>query len=92
MIAAKEIACALARVAQGNIEPLPRRDAERDPDKLRLHRIEAACLPENVASMTLLERNGFRREGLARAYLRINGAWRDHVLYGLLEPEAARLG
>jgi len=59
---------------------------------LRLHRIEAACLPENIASMTLLERNGFQREGLARAYLRINGAWRDHVLYALLESEAARLG
>jgi ribosomal-protein-alanine N-acetyltransferase len=57
---------------------------------LRLHRIEAACLPENVASMTLLERNGFRKEGLARAYLRIDGAWRDHVLYALLEHEAPR--
>ena len=57
---------------------------------LRLHRIEAACLPENIASMTLLERNGFQREGLARAYLRIDGAWRDHVLYALLEREAPR--
>ena len=59
---------------------------------LRLHRIEAACLPENSASQTLLEHNGFQREGLARAYLRINGAWRDHLLYALVEPEAARLG
>jgi ribosomal-protein-alanine N-acetyltransferase len=59
---------------------------------LRLHRIEAACLPENSASQTLLERNGFQREGLARSYLRINGAWRDHLLYALVEPEAARLG
>jgi ribosomal-protein-alanine N-acetyltransferase len=59
---------------------------------LRLHRIEAACLPENAASMGLLERNGFEREGLARAYLKINGAWRDHVLYALLEPEATRFG
>ncbi len=57
---------------------------------LRLHRIEAACLPENIASMTLLEHNGFRREGLARAYLRIDGSWRDHVLYALLEHEASR--
>lgn len=57
---------------------------------LRLHRIEAACLPENVASMTLLERNGFRREGMARAYLKIDGAWRDHVLYALIEHEAPR--
>jgi ribosomal-protein-alanine N-acetyltransferase len=59
---------------------------------LRLHRIEAACLPENVASKALLERNGFRREGLASAYLKINGAWRDHLLYALVEPEAGRLG
>jgi [ribosomal protein S5]-alanine N-acetyltransferase len=57
---------------------------------LRLHRLEAACLPENIASMTLLERNGFQREGLARAYLRIDGVWRDHVLYALLEYEAPR--
>ena len=57
---------------------------------LRLHRIEAACLQENRPSMALLERNGFRREGLARAYLRIDGAWRDHVLYALLENEAPR--
>jgi ribosomal-protein-alanine N-acetyltransferase len=59
---------------------------------LRLHRIEAACLPQNIASMSLLERNGFQREGLARAYLKINGAWRDHVLYARIEPEAPRLG
>jgi ribosomal-protein-alanine N-acetyltransferase len=59
---------------------------------LRLHRIEAACLPENTASQTLLERNGFQREGLARGYLRINGAWRDHLLYALVEPEATRFG
>ena len=58
---------------------------------LRLHRIEAACLPENTASQALLERNGFQREGLARGYLRISGAWRDHLLYALVEPEATRL-
>src|SRR5277367_3542748 len=55
---------------------------------LRLHRIEAACLPENAASQTLLERNGFQREGLARGYLRINGAWRDHLLFALVESDA----
>jgi len=58
---------------------------------LRLHRLEAACLPENIASRTLLERNGFTREGLARSYLKINGAWRDHLLYGLIETEVGRL-
>ncbi|HLJ71309.1 MAG TPA: GNAT family protein [Roseiarcus sp.] len=55
---------------------------------LRLHRIEAACIPDNVASARVLERNGFRKEGFARAYLRINGAWRDHLLFALLESDA----
>jgi ribosomal-protein-alanine N-acetyltransferase len=41
--------------------------------------------------MALLERNGFRREGLARAYLKINDAWRDHVLFALVDGEATRL-
>jgi len=54
---------------------------------LGLHRIEAACLPHNDASVSLLERCGFKREGLARAYLRINGLWQDHVLYALLETD-----
>jgi ribosomal-protein-alanine N-acetyltransferase len=57
---------------------------------LRLHRIEAACIPNNVASARVLERNGFQKEGFARAYLRINGAWRDHLLFGLVEGEASR--
>ena len=60
-------------------------------DTLRLHRIEAACIPDNAPSIALLERNGFRREGFARAYLKINDAWRDHVLLALLEGEATRL-
>jgi ribosomal-protein-alanine N-acetyltransferase len=54
---------------------------------LRLHRIEASCLPHNVASTKLLERTGFTREGYARAYLRIDGVWQDHLLYGLLETD-----
>jgi [ribosomal protein S5]-alanine N-acetyltransferase len=55
---------------------------------LRLHRIEAACIPDNVASARVLERNGFQKEGFARAYLRINGVWRDHLLFALLEGDA----
>jgi ribosomal-protein-alanine N-acetyltransferase len=55
---------------------------------LRLHRIEASCLPHNVASIKLLERVGFTREGFARAYLRINGIWQDHLLYALLETDS----
>ncbi len=54
---------------------------------LRLHRIEAACLPENEPSIRLLEGVGFKREGYARSYLRINGEWRDHVLFCLLETD-----
>ena len=60
-------------------------------DTLRLHRVEAACIPDNAPSIALLERNGFRREGFARAYLKINDAWRDHILLALLEGEAKRL-
>jgi len=60
-------------------------------DSLRLHRIEAACIPDNAPSIALLERNGFQREGFARAYLKIDDAWRDHVLLALLEGEAKRL-
>ena len=57
---------------------------------LRLHRVEAACLPENAASVRLLESVGFRREGLARSYLRINGEWRDHLLFAILETDPVR--
>ena len=48
---------------------------------LRLHRVEAACVPTNQPSIRLLEKNGFEREGFARRYLCINGVWADHYLY-----------
>jgi len=54
---------------------------------LGLHRIEAACLPENEPSKNLLLKLGFRQEGLARRYLQINGDWRDHALFALLADE-----
>ena len=54
---------------------------------LGLHRVEAACLIANAASARLLENNGFRYEGEARAYLRINGNWQDHKLYALLASD-----
>lgn len=50
---------------------------------MRLNRIEAACIPENERSIRVLEKAGFQREGLLRSYLRINGAWRDHILYAI---------
>ena len=54
---------------------------------LRLHRLEAACIPTNVASIALLERSGFQREGYARQYLCINGTWQDHLLYARIKDE-----
>lgn len=59
---------------------------------LRLHRLEAACMPDNGASRRVLERNGFVAEGLARRYLRINGAWEDHLIHALTEEDAALKG
>jgi ribosomal-protein-alanine N-acetyltransferase len=55
--------------------------------KLDLSRIEAACLPENVASRGLLESSGFKYEGVAQSYLQINGRWRTHVLYAALRSD-----
>ncbi len=52
--------------------------------KLKLCRIEAACLPENIRSSRLLERAGFTQEGYLRQYLEINGTRQDHVLFSLL--------
>jgi ribosomal-protein-alanine N-acetyltransferase len=51
---------------------------------LRLHRLEAACIPSNTASIRLLEKVGFVREGYAREYLCINGLWQDHLLFAHL--------
>ena len=56
-------------------------------EKRGFHRIEAACLPTNEPSKRLLERVGFKQEGYARSYLNINGQWRDHLLYALLETD-----
>jgi ribosomal-protein-alanine N-acetyltransferase len=54
---------------------------------LRLHRLEAACIPTNKPSIALLEKVGFEREGYARGYLCINGAWQDHLLYARLKTD-----
>lgn len=56
-------------------------------DRLGLHRVEAACVPGNVASRGLLRKCGFREEGLARDYLRIGGAWADHLLFAILATD-----
>jgi len=56
-------------------------------DTLRLHRLEAACMPTNQASIRILERAGFKREGYARKYLSIAGRWEDHLLYAFLDQD-----
>jgi ribosomal-protein-alanine N-acetyltransferase len=61
-------------------------------DDLNLHRVEAACVPENVASRRVLEKAGFQLEGRARAYLKINGNWADHLLFGVVNDGAGRGG
>ncbi|MFC6476327.1 ribosomal protein S5-alanine N-acetyltransferase [Pseudomonas asuensis] len=52
----------------------------------KLHRIMANYIPHNARSAQLLKRLGFEREGYARAYLKINGVWEDHVLNALINP------
>ena len=54
---------------------------------LDLSRIESACLPENTASRGLLEKCGYKYEGVAQSYLQINGRWRNHVLYANLRGD-----
>lgn len=56
-------------------------------EELSLNRVEAACQPDNGPSKALLEKVGFTREGFARAYLKINGAWRDHLLFGFVNGD-----
>ncbi len=55
--------------------------------RMDLSRLEAACLPENVASRGVLESCGFKYEGVAQSYLQINGRWRNHVLYANLRSD-----
>ena len=61
-------------------------------DDLKLHRVEAACVPVNLASRRVLEKAGFALEGQARAYLKINGDWADHLLFGVVNDGAGRGG
>ena len=59
-------------------------------DGLRLHRVEAACLPHNVPSRSLLSRTGFQQEGYARQYLLIDGKWQDHLLFAMVRDDRRR--
>lgn len=57
---------------------------------LGLNRVEAACQPENLASRNLLESLCFTNEGVARDYLFINSAWRDHLLFAIIASDYLR--
>ncbi|MBN8529628.1 MAG: GNAT family N-acetyltransferase [Caulobacterales bacterium] len=59
-------------------------------DTLDLHRVEASCLPANLPSRRVLQKSGFRQEGEAKAYLKINGAWADHLLFGVVSDDWVR--
>ena len=54
---------------------------------LDISRIQAGCLPENAPSRSLLEKSGFKYEGVAQSYLQIAGRWRNHVLYANLRRD-----
>jgi len=56
-------------------------------EQVNISRLESACLPENVASRGVLEKCGFKYEGVAQAYIQINGRWRTHVLYAQLRND-----
>lgn len=60
--------------------------------RMNLHRIEAACIPDNDRSIRLLEKAGFEREGYMKSYLKIRGEWRDHLLYALVPNKNNRYG
>ena len=59
-------------------------------ERLALHRLEAACLPSNTPSRSLLAKAGFQQEGYAREYLCIDGRWQDHVLFAILRDDWQR--
>jgi len=61
-------------------------------EELRLHRLEAACLGSNDPSKGVLHSTGFQYEGHARRHLRIDGAWRDHVLFAILADDPRPYG
>jgi ribosomal-protein-alanine N-acetyltransferase len=55
--------------------------------ELKLHRIEIDIRPENLASLRVVEKLGFRFEGTKQRYIHINGAWRDHYVFALTTDE-----
>jgi ribosomal-protein-alanine N-acetyltransferase len=56
-------------------------------DKLNLHRVQGAVMPRNIASIKVLQKAGFRFEGLSRHYLQIHGVWEDHAIYAVTRED-----
>ena len=56
-------------------------------EHLKLHRLEANIQPRNIASIALVERAGFTREGYSRRYLKICGRWRDHERWAIIADD-----
>ncbi|MHA0858269.1 GNAT family N-acetyltransferase [Paenibacillus sp. CMAA1364] len=54
---------------------------------LELHRLQAAILPHNISSRRVLEKSGFRYEGKARQYIKINDQWQDHLIFAMLADD-----
>ncbi len=77
------------RTRQGHASRAVRAAADHAFEVLRLHRVQAETLPENVGSQRALESAGFTRYGFAPEYIKINGVWRDHVMFQLLAPTLA---
>lgn len=77
------------RTRQGHASRAVRAAADHAFDVLRLHRVQAETLPENVGSQRALESAGFTRYGFAPEYIKINGVWRDHVMFQRLAPTPA---
>tara|TARA_R110002073_G_scaffold306640_1_gene475963 strand:- start:1790 stop:2368 length:579 start_codon:yes stop_codon:yes gene_type:complete len=74
-------------IRQGHTRMAVRRIMAFAFDTLGLHRVEAACRPENKASRKLLKSVGFQFEGRARAFLNIAGEWHDHDRFALLNTD-----
>ena len=55
-------------------------------NELKLHRIEAGVMPHNLASIKVLEKAGFLKEGIARKNVKINGKWEDHQVLAIINP------
>jgi ribosomal-protein-alanine N-acetyltransferase len=55
--------------------------------KAKLHRVQAAIMPRNIGSIRVIEKSGFRYEGLSKHYLQINGIWEDHKIFALTKED-----